>query len=37
MEQCLACSLGDGTVDLPGGRIYATPHRIVENCIGPLM
>lgn len=36
MEQCLACSLSDGTVDLPGGRIYATPHWVVEHCIGPL-
>ncbi len=36
MEKCLACSLTDGTLDLPGGRIYATPHWVVEHCIGPL-
>jgi diadenosine tetraphosphate (Ap4A) HIT family hydrolase len=36
MEECLACSLASGTQDLPGGRIHATPHWIVEHCIGPL-
>ena len=36
MEKCLACGLSDGTLDLPGGRIYATTHWVVEHCIGPL-
>ena len=36
MEKCLACGLMDGTLDLPGGRIYATNHWVVEHCIGPL-
>jgi len=36
MDTCLACGLTDGTLDLPGGRIYATDHWAVEHCIGPL-
>jgi diadenosine tetraphosphate (Ap4A) HIT family hydrolase len=32
----MACSLTDGTLDLPGGRIYATNHWVVEHSIGPL-
>jgi len=36
MEECLACKLTNGKLDLPGGRIYATPHWVVEHCIGPL-
>jgi ATP adenylyltransferase len=36
MEQCLACGLTSGEMDLPGGRIYATTHWVVEHCIGPL-
>lgn len=36
MNKCLACGLTDGTLDLPGGRIYATSHWVVEHCIGPL-
>jgi len=36
MEDCLACNLINGRLDLPGGRIYATPHWVVEHCIGPL-
>ena len=36
MEKCLACGLSDGTVELPGGRIYATRHWVVEHCVGPL-
>ena len=36
MEACLACGLIDGTLDLPGGRIYATRHWVVEHCIGSL-
>lgn len=36
MEGCLACDLTEGTVDLPGGRIFATERWVVEHCIGPL-
>ena len=36
MEGCLACNLTSGKLDLPGGRIYATQHWVVEHCIGPL-
>jgi len=36
MEDCLACNLTNGKLDLPGGRIYATSHWVVEHCIGPL-
>jgi diadenosine tetraphosphate (Ap4A) HIT family hydrolase len=36
MEECLGCNLTNGKLDLPGGRIYATPHWVVEHCIGPL-
>lgn len=36
MENCLACNLTSGKQDLPGGRIYATKHWVVEHCIGPL-
>jgi len=36
MEDCLACNLTNGKLDLPGGRIYATAHWVVEHCIGPL-
>jgi|Deesub1362A_J573_1020465.scaffolds.fasta_scaffold02434_8 diadenosine tetraphosphate (Ap4A) HIT family hydrolase len=36
MEGCLACDLTSGRLDLPGGRIYATSHWVVEHCIGPL-
>ena len=36
MKKCLACSLTDGTLDLPGGRISATDHWVVEHCLGPL-
>lgn len=36
MEACLACELTNGGLDLPGGRVYATSHWVVEHCIGPL-
>jgi len=36
MEKCLGCGLTGGKLDLPGGRIYATEHWVVEHCIGPL-
>jgi diadenosine tetraphosphate (Ap4A) HIT family hydrolase len=35
-EGCLACDLASGRLDLPGGRIYATEHWVVEHCVGPL-
>ena len=36
MEGCLACGLTEGTIELPGGRIYATDHWVVEHAVGPL-
>jgi len=33
---CLACRLTAGDEPLPGGRIWATAHGVVEHCIGPL-
>jgi diadenosine tetraphosphate (Ap4A) HIT family hydrolase len=36
MEGCLGCDLTNGKLDLPGGRIYATKHWVVEHSIGPL-
>jgi diadenosine tetraphosphate (Ap4A) HIT family hydrolase len=36
MEDCLGCDLTSGKLNLPGGRIYATKHWVVEHCIGPL-
>jgi len=36
MEDCIACKLTNGEIDLPGGRIYATKHWVVEHCVGPL-
>ena len=33
---CLACDLTHGRTDLPGGRILATEHWVVEPCVGPL-
>jgi len=33
---CLACDLIAGRHALPGGRICATQHWVVEHCIGPL-
>ncbi len=35
VDGCLACDLSSGKQDLPGGRIYATDHWVVEHCIGP--
>jgi len=35
MEDCVACNLTSGKLDLPGGRIYAADHWVVEHCIGP--
>src|SRR4051812_8856701 len=36
MDSCMACDLADGTLPLPGGRIYETAHWLVEHCVGPL-
>jgi diadenosine tetraphosphate (Ap4A) HIT family hydrolase len=36
MEGCLGCDLTSGKLELPGDRIYATKHWVVEHCIGPL-
>ncbi len=33
----MACDLTAGAIDLPGGRIYATEHWVVEHTIGPLV
>lgn len=35
MENCIGCDLISGAIELPGGRIYATNHWVVEHCIGP--
>jgi diadenosine tetraphosphate (Ap4A) HIT family hydrolase len=36
IEGCLACDLTHERQPLPGGRIHATDHWVVEHCIGPL-
>lgn len=36
MNDCLACNIINGKHELPGGRLYATEHWVVEHCIGPL-
>jgi len=36
MENCLACDLASGRLDLPGGEILVTDHWIVEHTVGPL-
>ncbi|HXD55235.1 MAG TPA: hypothetical protein VN618_10820 [Solirubrobacteraceae bacterium] len=36
MGGCLACELSSGERELPGGRICATEHLVVEHCVGPL-
>jgi len=36
MKSCMACDLTSGKLDLPGGRVCATRHWVVEPCIGPL-
>lgn len=35
-DNCVACGLAAGTIDLPGGAIHQTPWWRVEHCIGPL-
>ena len=32
----MACDLAAGRIDLPGGQIAASPHWVVEHCVGPL-
>ena len=34
--ECLACELADGRRPLPGGRIFASDHWLVEHSVGPL-
>jgi diadenosine tetraphosphate (Ap4A) HIT family hydrolase len=34
--KCLACSLADGSIELPGGEIYSTEHWRVEHAVAPL-
>ncbi len=36
LATCLACRLTAGDEPLPGGRILATDHWVVEHCVGPL-
>ncbi|MEX0785561.1 MAG: hypothetical protein WD939_02880 [Dehalococcoidia bacterium] len=36
IQGCLACDLTNGRRELPGGRIHATEHWVVEHCVGPL-
>jgi diadenosine tetraphosphate (Ap4A) HIT family hydrolase len=33
---CYACKLTEGSEPLPGGRVCATSHWVVEHCTGPL-
>ena len=33
---CLACELAEGRRPLPGGRIFASAHWLVEHSVGPL-
>jgi diadenosine tetraphosphate (Ap4A) HIT family hydrolase len=35
-QECVACRLIAGELDLPGGRIFQTEHWVVEHCIGSL-
>ena len=35
MKDCIACNLTNGKMDLPGGRIHATAHWVVEHSISP--
>jgi diadenosine tetraphosphate (Ap4A) HIT family hydrolase len=36
VEGCLACDLAEGRLPLPGGRIAATEHWLVDHTVGPL-
>jgi diadenosine tetraphosphate (Ap4A) HIT family hydrolase len=35
-SDCYACRLTEGAESLPGGRVHATEHWVVEHCTGPL-
>jgi diadenosine tetraphosphate (Ap4A) HIT family hydrolase len=35
-SDCYACRLTEGAEPMPGGRIHATAHWVVEHCTGPL-
>ena len=35
-SDCYACRLTEGVEPLPGGRIFATQHWVVDHCTGPL-
>jgi diadenosine tetraphosphate (Ap4A) HIT family hydrolase len=35
-SDCYACRLTEGVEPLPGGRVHATEHWVVEHCTGPL-
>ena len=35
-DDCEACRLTAGRDPVPGGRIHATDHWVVEHCVGPL-
>lgn len=35
MEGCLGCDLTEGRLELPGSRVYATKHWVVEPAVGP--
>ena len=35
-DECMACDLARGNIELPGGLIHRTTHWLVEHCIGPL-
>lgn len=35
-DDCMACQLTAGALDLPGGRVFQTEHWVVEHCIGTL-
>jgi diadenosine tetraphosphate (Ap4A) HIT family hydrolase len=36
IRACEACRLTNGDAPLPGGRVFQTPHWVVEHCIGAL-
>lgn len=35
-QECMACRLTAGEVDLPGGRVFQTDQWVVEHCVGSL-
>ena len=36
VQNCLACQLAHGSVEVPGGLLHATTDWRVEHCVGPL-